>query len=201
LDTAWGPVDAVVVAVSTGGPNALATLVAALPAGLPTPVLIVQHMPPMFTAMLAARLDGLGPLTVTEAADGEPITAGHVYVAPGGRHLALRRDGHQVLAVVHDGPLENSCRPAADVLFRAAAEVYGSGTLAVVMTGMGRDGLRGTEAIVAAGGSALAQDQQSSVVGSMPGAVADAGLAEAVLPLDEIAVHIVRRTARPRAQP
>jgi two-component system chemotaxis response regulator CheB len=190
-------VSAVVVAVSTGGPNALAAIVPALPGDLGVPIFIVQHMPTVFTKILAERLDRLSPLSVVEAADGEVVVPGRVYVAPGGRHLSLTgtRAGGNVRVELTDGPTENSCRPAADVLFRAAAAIYGRETLAVVLTGMGHDGLRGSEAVYAAGGCVLAQSGASAVVASMPEAVADAGLTDAVVPLDQMASEIVRRIA------
>jgi two-component system chemotaxis response regulator CheB len=192
---ARGRVDAVVVGVSTGGPNALAEIVPGLPVDLPVPVLIVQHMPPVFTKTLAERLDRLSALGVTEAAMGEPVVAGRVYIAPGGRHMAVAREAGRITIVLHDGPPENSCRPAADVLFRSAADVYGRGVLGVVLTGMGRDGLRGSEAVCASGGNVLAQTEASSVVGSMPAAVAHAGLADAIVPLEGVAAEIVRRVS------
>jgi two-component system chemotaxis response regulator CheB len=131
---------------------------------------------------------------VVEATDGEPVVAGRVYVAPGGRHLSLsgvHGVGGGVRVVLDDAPPENSCRPAVDVLFRAAAMSYGAETLALVLTGMGRDGLRGAEAVRAAGGFVVAQTEDSSVVASMPAAVAAAGLADAVVPLDEIAARLI----------
>lgn len=187
-------IEAVVIAVSTGGPNALATLVAGLPATLPVPVLVVQHMPATFTTQLADRLHRLGTVPVHEALDGQPVRAGHVYLAPGGRHMTVARTPGGVHIALNDDPPENSCRPAGDVLFRSAAAVYGEALLALVMTGMGRDGLRGAEAIVAAGGAVLAQDSASSVVDGMPGAVA--GIAAATIPLDELAGELVRWVAR-----
>lgn len=187
---------ALVVAVSTGGPNALAAIVGGLPGDLAVPVLVVQHMPAVFTGQLAERLDRLGPLSVAEAADGDPVTPGRIYVAPGGRHMGVVRTGATVSIAIHDGPPENSCRPAADVLFRSAVQTYGAHLLGLVLTGMGRDGLQGAAAIRAGGGAVIAQDQATSVVGSMPGAVADAGLADAVVPLDRIAAELVRRTGR-----
>lgn len=187
------PVQVIVVGVSTGGPDALATLVRVLPANLRVPVLIVQHMPPMFTRLLAERLDRIAGLRICEASDGEVLRAGVVYIAPGDRHLELTRSGDDALVGLGDGPPENSCRPAADVLFRAAVQVYGAGVLAVVLTGMGRDGLRGCQAVRAAGGQVVVQDPDTAVIGSMPASVADAGLAHAVLPLDQIAADLVRR--------
>jgi two-component system chemotaxis response regulator CheB len=171
---------------STGGPDALATLVAALPATLPVPIVAVQHMPPLFTRLFAQRLDRLTGIPVRDAVDGEPLLAGLMLIAPGDHHLSLRREGARVLTVLSDGLPENHCRPAVDVLFRSVAEVFGAQVLSVVMTGMGQDGLRGGERIVDAGGALWAQDQASSVVWGMPGAVVNAGLASRVLPSREI---------------
>jgi two-component system chemotaxis response regulator CheB len=188
-----GVVDAVVIGVSTGGPNALAALVPALPADLGVPVLIVQHMPPMFTRLLAERLDAHAPLSVAEATDGEVVRPGRVLIAPGDRHLEVRRRGTDVRAALTQGPPENSCRPAADVLFRTAAATWGERVLGVVLTGMGYDARRGAEHIRHAGGHVLAQDRASSVVWGMPGAVVQAELADAELPLAAIADEVVRR--------
>jgi two-component system chemotaxis response regulator CheB len=192
-------IDVVAIGVSTGGPNALADLLPALPAGFPVPVVVVQHMPPVFTRMLANRLDGRCAVGVVEAEGGETLMPGRVHIAAGGRHLALARQGTSVVAVANDDPPENSCRPAVDVLFRSVAALYGTGALAVVLTGMGQDGLRGAEAIRAAGGQVVAQDEASSVVWGMPGFVTRAGLADAVLPLDAIATDLNRRVATGRA--
>ncbi len=199
-----GEVEIVVIGSSTGGPNALATLLPRLPRSLSTPILITQHMPPVFTRQLAARLGALSGLEVREATGGEALTPGSVWIAPGDFHLVVRRDGPNVRLAVHQGPPENSCRPAVDVLFRSAAEVYGGRTLAVVLTGMGQDGLRGCQRIREAGGQVVAQDEVSSVVWGMPGFVARAGLANAVVPLDTIDAEITRRLkfgARGRAAP
>lgn len=185
-------VTAVVIGVSTGGPNALAALVPSLPAALPVPVFIVQHMPAVFTQMLAERLNRVAKVEVAEAADSEPVVAGRVYVAPGGRHMAVRGTARSAEIELRDDVPENSCRPSADVLFRSAARVYGSGVAGVVLTGMGCDGLRGCAAVRAAGGSVIVQDAESSVVASMPLAVAEAGLANAVLDLRDIGPTIVR---------
>ena len=194
-------IDLVTVGVSTGGPNALADLLPALPSSLPVPVVIVQHMPPVFTKMLANRLDSRCALDVVEATGGEVLAPGRIYIAAGGRHLALLRQGTSVLTVAHDDPPENSCRPAVDVQFRSVANLYGTGALAVVLTGMGQDGLRGAEAIRVAGGQVLAQDEASSVVWGMPGFVARADLADAVLPLNALAAEIGRRVAAGRPLP
>ena len=192
------PIAAIVVAVSTGGPNALAELVPALPHDLPVPMLIVQHMPPVFTNMLAQRLDRIAAISVCEAGHGDEVLPGRIYIAPGGRHMTVAGSQGHVRVELSDGPSENSCRPAADVLFRSAAEIFGAGTLAVVLTGMGCDGLRGAEAVRAAGGPVLAQCEATSVIASMPGAVAAAGLADAVVPLDQLASQLVRWTSRGR---
>ena len=193
------PVRAVCIGVSTGGPNALAAVFGSLAQPLPVPVFVVQHMPAHFTKLLAARLDGLGPMPVCEAEDGQPVVAGHAYVAAGGRHLEVRQEGLHTVLRLHDGPMENSCRPAVDVLFRSVAKVYGSSVVAVVITGMGEDGLRGTEVVREHGGLIIAQDEASSVVWGMPGAVIRAGLAWAEVPLADLAECITRqvRAGRP----
>jgi two-component system chemotaxis response regulator CheB len=188
-----GPVSAVVLGTSTGGPDALSRLVAALPADLPVPVLVVQHMPPMFTLLLAERLHRLGGLSVREAQEGDVLAPGTVYIAPGNRHLEVAQFAGQVRVVLNDGPPENSCRPAADVLFRSAVSVYGARTLAVVLTGMGHDGLRGCECVRAVGGQVIVQDPTTALIPSMPGQVLEAGLAHAALPLAELAEDLVRR--------
>jgi two-component system, chemotaxis family, protein-glutamate methylesterase/glutaminase len=190
-------VDAVVIGTSTGGPDALTKMVGALPTDLPVPVLVVQHMPPMFTRLLAERLHRLGGLPVREAAHGDLVTPGTVYVAPGNRHLQVARVAGQVRVVLGDGPPQNSCRPAADVLFCSAVDVYGGRTLAVVLTGMGHDGLRGAGAVRAAGGQVLVQDPATALINSMPGSVLDAGLAQAALPLEPLARELVRRVGTP----
>jgi two-component system chemotaxis response regulator CheB len=180
------------IGVSTGKPQALSQLIPQLPVSLRVPVLVVQHMPPMFTRLLAERLDSLGTLRAVEAADGMEVRAGTVYIAPGDYHLRVRRVGSRLFAVLDQGPQENSCRPAVDVLFRSLAETFGKDVLSVILTGMGYDGLRGTKALKAAGGYSLVQDQASSVVWGMPGAVAEAGLADGVLPLSDLGAEIVR---------
>lgn len=190
------PPDAVVIGVSTGGPNALAELLPALPKDLDVPVLIVQHMPPMFTRMLAERLHQQSALSVVEAQTNMVLEPGTVYIAPGDFHMTVSRRGNVVATVLNQDPQENSCRPAVDVLFRSAAAVFGERLLAVVLTGMGQDGLRGAEEVRRSGGRVLAQDQATSVVWGMPGFVAEAGLAEAVLPLPKIAGEITRRCRR-----
>jgi len=177
---------AIAIGTSTGGPNALHQVIPALPALLQVPVLIVQHMPPLFTELLAARLNQDSKIRVHEAYDGLKIERGHAYIAPGGKHLTVSAENGHVRARLNEDPPENSCRPAVDVLFRSMAQVYGGGTLGVVLTGMGQDGLRGAQWIREAGGKLIAQDQGSSVVWGMPGALAEAGLADKIVPLHSI---------------
>ena len=191
--------EAVVIGVSTGGPTALAVLLPALPASLPVPVFVVQHMLPQFSRFLVQRLAPDCKLAVREAMDGEAAQAGTVYLAPGECHLEIRRVGVDPRVALTQGPPENSCRPSVDVLFRSAAQTYGAGALGVVLTGMGQDGLRGSERIREAGGAVLAQDEASSVVWGMPGAVWRAGLATATLPLGEMAREIESRARHGRS--
>ena len=188
-------VDMIVIASSTGGPNALAELIPRLPGNLPVPVLIVQHMPPEFTKSLAERLNSISPLAVNEARRGDLPKAGQVLIAPGDYHMLveMNRDRGVVVLLNQDAP-ENSCRPAADVLFRSAARIYGENLLGVVLTGMGKDGLAGSRNIVDAGGRVIAQDEATSVVWGMPGEVSRANLADAILPLTQISDEIIRRT-------
>jgi len=170
-------------------------MVPSLPADLSVPVVIVQHMPPVFTEMLAKRLDQLGPLPVREAVDAEVARPGHVYIAPGGRHLAVAAEHGALTLHLNDDDPENSCRPAVDVLFRTAARAAKGRLLAAVLTGMGQDGLIGARLVREAGGHVMTQDEASSVVWGMPGYVTRAGLSEAVLPLDDIGVAIGRAVA------
>jgi len=190
-------VDVVAIGASTGGPNALAEVLAALPADLPVPVLAVQHMPPVFTKFLAKRLDGICPLRVAEAAPGELVGPGTVWIAAGDYHLKVF--GTKVAPVIgmDQAPPQNSCRPSVDVLFHSAAEVYGGNVLAVVLTGMGQDGLRGTQELRELGARIVVQDEATSVVWGMPGFIARADLAHRVLPLSEIGQEIVRTVTAP----
>ena len=183
----------VVIGVSTGGPAALAEVVPALPADLGVPVVVVCHMPEAFTGPLAARLDALGALRVVEAADGDELQAGTVHVAAGGRHLVPERRRERVLLRLDDGPAVNSCRPSVDVTLQHAVRVWGRGVLAVVLTGMGRDGLQGCREVAAAGGQVVVQDEETSVVWGMPGYVARAGLADRVAPLPAVASVVTAR--------
>ena len=192
-----------VIGVSTGGPAALDILLPLLPASFPLPVLIVQHMPELFTKLFAERLNGRCPLRVCEAAEGDPVRAGTIYIAKGNWHmevLAAARHGFPATLHLTQGPLENHCRPAVDVLFRTAAATWGSGVLGVVMTGMGSDGMLGSRVIREQGGTILAQDQASSAVWGMPGAVTNAGLAHKVLALNSLAPEIIRLASRAQSE-
>ncbi len=191
-----GLIDVVAVGVSLGGPAALVELVSALPPKLPVPVLIVQHMPAAFTRALAERLSALGGLSVVEAADQDEITPGKVWIAPGDYHMEVVRTRNGTRLRTHQGPLENSCRPAADVLFRSVADVYGSHALGVVMTGMGYDGLRGAMRMRECGAKIIAQDEATSSAWGMAGAVVRAGLADKVLPLKALGAEIEGRVLR-----
>ena len=179
----------VAIGASTGGPNALSRVVSALPADLPVPVLIVQHMPAGFTESLAQSLATGASLPVREARDGEPLQPGQVLLAPGGRHLGVASRGDRVHVELSAAPPEHSCRPAVDFLFRSLLPVYGARTVAVVMTGMGEDGLAGAVALHAAGARVLAQDEASCTVYGMPRGPIERGIAEAV-PLDDLARRI-----------
>jgi two-component system chemotaxis response regulator CheB len=186
-------VDVVAIASSTGGPSALTELFAGLTAPLAVPVLCVQHMPPVFTRMLAQRISTQHAIPMQEARDREVVQRGQVWLAPGDYHLRVQAIGENVQTMLDRGEPVNSCRPAADVLLSSLASIYGARVLAVVLTGMGHDALRGCEAVKAAGGQVIAQDEATSVVWGMPGNVVRAGLADRVLPLALIAPEILRR--------
>lgn len=190
-------VEVLAIGTSTGGPNALVEIFPQLPADFPVPIVLVQHMPPMFTRLLAERLSAQSAIKVVEGASGTFLQPGHAYVAPGDYHMTVVPDGTQRRLLLNQGPPENSCRPAVDPLFRSVAQAYGASALAVVLTGMGQDGLRGCQALREAGASIVVQDEATSVVWGMPGAVARAGLADRILPLSMIASEIVQRV-RPR---
>jgi len=178
---------------STGGPQALMSLVGEIGAVIDRfPVLITQHMPPTFTTILAEHLARSSHRPAREAVDGEIVKAGNIYLAPGGRHMRVVRHGADAAITLDDGPPVNFCKPAVDPLFASAVDVWQGGVLAVVLTGMGSDGMRGGKDIVAAGGSVIAQDEASSVVWGMPGAAANAGICAAILPLNQIAPKLVR---------
>lgn len=187
------PPQVLLIGASTGGPQALNAIFSRIDVVLQrAPVLITQHMPPTFTSILAEHLARIAKRPVHEAVSGEPINAGTVYIAPGGRHMSVVRRGNTAAIAIDDGPLINFCKPAVDPLFDSAARVWGPKALALVLTGMGSDGLKGARSVVSAGGHVLAQDEASSVVWGMPGQVAHAGLASALLPLNEIASLLSR---------
>ncbi len=181
-----GVYEVLAIGSSTGGPDALASVLSSLPADLSVPVVIVQHMPPIFTRMLAERLNSVSPLTIVEAEEGVPLSRGQVLVAPGGRHLEVQTRGTSIVAHLSDAAPENYCKPSVDVLFRSVSGVFRDRVLAAVLTGMGRDGAQGATTIRSAGGTVYAQDEATSVVWGMPGAVVTAGQADRVLPLTEL---------------
>lgn len=185
------------IGVSTGGPDALGILLPSIPAKFPIPIVVAQHMPPLFTAMLAKRLAEKSSVPVRECISGDVLEPGCVWIAPGDFHMVVQREDNRGVLRTNQAPRENFCRPAVDVLFRSVAQMYGANALGVILTGMGQDGLKGCEALCAAGASVIVQDEASSVVWGMPGFVARAGLAEKILPLDQIAGEINRRVAAP----
>lgn len=187
---------AVAIGVSTGGPAALAKIVPQFPAGFPLPVFIVQHMPPLFTQLLAERLNSLTPLCVREGADGEAPAPGHIYVAPGDWHMRLTKSAQGPIIALDQGPPLNSCRPAADALFSSLADAYGPAVIAAILTGMGHDGMSGAQQLAARGACVLAQDEETSVVWGMPGSVVGAGVANQILPLGDVVPAILREVDR-----
>ncbi len=192
-------VDILTIGVSTGGPNALAEFMPKLPKDFPVPIVIVQHMPPVFTKLLADRLNATSAVAVVEAKDGDVLEAGKAYIAPGGMHMVVAGEsGRFYLKTNQDAP-ENSCRPAVDVLLRSVSAAFGPRQLVIIMTGMGQDGLKGCEVIDKVGGQIFVQDEATSVVWGMPGFVAKAGLAEKILPLSQIPQEVIRRVLDKRA--
>jgi two-component system chemotaxis response regulator CheB len=189
------PVEIVAIGASTGGPNALAMLLSELPIEFPVPIVIVQHMLATFTRHFAERLSAQCRIEIVEANAGDVLLPGHAYIARGDHHLLVERRGGRLSLATNQGEVENFCRPAADVLFRSVAQTYGAGALAVVLTGMGHDGLLGCGAIRDAGGDVIVQDEASSVVWGMPGFVARAGLASEVIPLEHLGREVRRRVA------
>jgi len=183
-------IDVVALGVSTGGPNALLQLIPSLEKDFSVPILAVQHMPPMFTASLAERLDKQSQIKICEAGDGQRVEPGVMYIAPGGRHMVVKKSvgGYNVNLI--DTPPVNSCRPAVDVLFRSVLNVYGGNVLTVIMTGMGNDGASGVSAIRRKGGYSIIQDEASSVVWGMPGAVAKSDNADETIALKKLATRI-----------
>lgn len=192
------PIEVLCVGSSTGGPNALSDFFKGIPATFPVPIVIVQHMPVMFTRILAERLTSESAIKTFEGEEGMIVRPGEAYVAPGGKHMEVVRRGNETVLTLHEGPQENSCRPAVDVLFRSVVKAYGMSTFGVIMTGMGRDGCSGCELIRQAGGKVLIQDQETSVVWGMPGAVFEAGLADRVVPLAELSPTACRWVAESR---
>lgn len=186
-------VEIVAVGVSTGGPNALEIILQDLPANFPVPIVIVQHMPPVFTKRLADRLTSKCKIRVEEAVTGGILEPGAVWIAPGDYHMVLEKQGFGARIRTHQEARENSCRPAVDVLFRSTAKIYGAGVLGVVLTGMGQDGLLGCQNIREAGGKIIVQDEASSVVWGMPGSVANSGFADRVVSLQDMAAEIIDR--------
>ena len=178
---------------STGGPEALPVVLGGLPASLTVPIVVVQHMPPKFTALLASQLDSSSPFDVREVDGPVRAKAGEVWLAPGDRHLVVKDTSGRL--DLSDDPPENACRPAVDVLFRSAAATYGRRSIAVILTGMGTDGRAGAARLKAEGAYVIAQDEQSSVVWGMPGAVTKAGLADEVRPLDSVAAAVCAQFA------
>lgn len=194
------PVELLVIGASTGGPNALMDVFSRLPADLPVPVLVVQHMPPTFTKMLAKRLDATSPLRCMEAWHGAPLERGLAYVAPGGFHMVVEAKRNRCICINEDPP-ENSCRPAVDPLFRSAAKHYGASCLAVIMTGMGKDGTAGGLLLAGQGAKIFLQDEATSVVWGMPGAAHRAGLGDEILPLKKLGDAVAQRIMRSRRPP
>ena len=185
-----GGIRAIAIGASTGGPRAFSDLLPSLCAQVELPILIVQHMPPGFTASLAESLARRTNRRVVEATNGMRVESSHVYIAPGGQHLVVRGARTGVELGLNDQPAENGCRPSADVLFRSAATVFGSALAAIILTGMGRDGTAGLGAVKRAGGYVFAQDEASSVVWGMPGSAVEAGVTNEVLPLDQMAASV-----------
>ncbi|WP_166830275.1 protein-glutamate methylesterase/protein-glutamine glutaminase [Thalassoroseus pseudoceratinae] len=192
---ASGTIEAVAIGISTGGPDALRQLIPQLPADFPAPILIVQHMPPMFTRLLANGLNSSSALNVREAQCGNPMEPGNVYIAPGGKQMKVVKIGDDVHVKITDDPPENSCRPAVDYLFRSLVPVYGANTLGVIMTGMGSDGLHGCRELKNAGAKIMVQDEASCVVFGMPRFPIQEGLADEVVPLQDMATRIQRSVA------
>lgn len=186
-------IDLVAIGCSTGGPNALAVVLPKLTAGFPVPIVIVQHMPPLFTRLLAERLDRQSSVRIREGTAGDILAPACAFIAPGDFHMQLLREEKSARLAMNQEPPQNSCRPSVDVLFESVAREYGPNVLGVVLTGMGSDGVRGAQCIRAAGGQVIIQDEASSVVWGMPGQVAAAGQADAVFPLEELAAEIEKR--------
>ncbi|MBL4601937.1 MAG: chemotaxis response regulator protein-glutamate methylesterase [Emcibacteraceae bacterium] len=182
----------IAVGSSTGGPQALLKFLASIKDGLSLPVVITQHMPPSFTKILASHLSKAIGLNCVEGEDGMPLIAGQVYIAPGDRHMIITNDNGQRCLRLDEGPQENFCRPSVDPMFRSVSKEFGPAVLGVILTGMGHDGLEGSKIVIEKGGTIIAQDEKTSVVWGMPGAVSNAGICNAVLPLEELGGEIQR---------
>jgi two-component system chemotaxis response regulator CheB len=193
------PIEVVAIGTSTGGPNALAEVLPRIPRDFPVPIVVVQHMPPIFTRLLAERLAGRSAIPVEEGSADTVLSPGRAWIAPGNFHMRVARTGLSCRLNLNQSPPENSCRPAVDPLFRSVAAAYGANVLAVVMTGMGSDGVLGAQEICDAGGSVIIQDEASSVVWGMPGLVHASGLEDAAYPLDHLAAEITRRVVQSRS--
>jgi two-component system chemotaxis response regulator CheB len=191
-------IEIVAIGTSTGGPNALAEVLPLIPSDFPVPIVIVQHMPPIFTRLLAERLSSCSAIPVGEGTEYAILSPAHAWIAPGNFHMKVIRVGLECRLNLNQEPPENSCRPSVDVLFRSTAIAYGANVLGVVMTGMGSDGLIGSQSIRDAGGSVIVQDETSSVVWGMPGLVHASGLCDAAYPLDHLAAEITRRVLQSR---
>jgi two-component system, chemotaxis family, protein-glutamate methylesterase/glutaminase len=191
-------IEIVAIGTSTGGPNALAEVLPRIPNDFPVPIVVVQHMPPIFTRLLAERLASRSSIPVEEGSAGVVLSAGHAWIAPGNFHMKVVRAGLQWRLSLDQAAPENSCRPAVDVLFRSVAAAYGANVLGVVMTGMGSDGVLGAQDIRDAGGNIVIQDEASSVVWGMPGLVHASGLDDAAYPVDQLAAEITRRVLQSR---
>jgi two-component system chemotaxis response regulator CheB len=191
-------IDVVAIGISTGGPNALAEVLPRFAGDFPVPIVLVQHMPPIFTRLLAERLSSRSAISVGEGCGGTILTPGHAWIAPGDFHMRVVNAGMKRCLSLNQAPPENSCRPAVDVLFRSVAASYGANVLGVIMTGMGADGLLGCQAICEAGGQVIVQDEATSAVWGMPGLVFASGLSDVALPLDLIAHEISRRVFQSR---
>ena len=191
--------DIIAIGSSTGGPQALVEVIGHLSGNVTQPILITQHMPPTFTALLAEHLDRTSSRSCAEAKEGEPVVGHRIYVAPGDQHMLVERRGAREIIRLSTAPPEHFCRPAVDPMLRSLSALHGSRLLIVILTGMGSDGRRGSEAAVAKGATVIGQDEASSVVWGMPGAVAGAGLCSSVLPLCQIAPHISKLAMRSAA--
>jgi two-component system, chemotaxis family, protein-glutamate methylesterase/glutaminase len=194
-------IEIVAIGTSTGGPNALAEVLPRIPNDFPVPIVVVQHMPPIFTRLLAERLASRSVIPVEEGSAGAVLSAAHAWIAPGNYHMKVIQSGVHWRLNLNQGAPENSCRPAVDVLFRSVAKAYGANVLGVVMTGMGSDGVLGAQEIRDAGGNVIIQDESSSVVWGMPGLVHASGLDDAAYPLDQLAAEITRRVTQSRGSP